>query len=86
MDIPLVAIGLGKYYPNGKVPSQINRGSFWWRGILKLLDLFKGVATVSLQNGRTCQIWHDLWEGSVPAQEFPEFSPLTKTGSFAYVL
>jgi hypothetical protein len=29
------------------------RGSFWWRSIIHLLDTFKGIATVQIGNGET---------------------------------
>jgi hypothetical protein len=78
MDIPWVNLVWEKYYSNGKLPSHIKKGSFWWRNILKLLDQFKGMAPISVQSGPTCLFWDDLWFGQVPRLAFPELYSFTK--------
>ena len=62
-DIPWVNLVWEKHYRNGKLLSHIKKGSFWWRDILKLLDAFKGMAMVNIQNGASCLFWFDLWGG-----------------------
>jgi hypothetical protein len=42
-ELPWVQLLWAQYYPNIKVPSQIAKGSFWWRGILRLLIQYKGL-------------------------------------------
>jgi hypothetical protein len=37
-----------------------------------MLQQFKGISLVSLQNGATCFLWHDLWEGNIWSQTYPE--------------
>jgi hypothetical protein len=32
---------------------------------LKLLNKFKGIAMVQIQNGATVSLWHDLWNGQL---------------------
>jgi hypothetical protein len=54
------------------LPHPNTKGSFWWHDILKLLDSFKGMAVVSLKDGGSCLLWHDLWEGMVLSQAFRE--------------
>jgi len=54
------------------------RGSFWWRDILKLLTQFKGIAVVSIQDGKSCFLWHDMWSGMVCSQAFPELFSFAK--------
>ena len=46
---------------HASVPTLANnrKGSFWWRDILKLLDSFKDMASVSIGNGSTCLFWMD---------------------------
>jgi hypothetical protein len=56
VDTPWVQLVWEKHYQNGKLPSHIKKGSFWWRDNLKLLDSFKGMATVHLQDGSTCYL------------------------------
>lgn len=56
----------------------IKKGSFWWRDNLKLLDGFKGIALVNLQDGSTCFFWTDLWGGHVNSQSYPELFSFVK--------
>jgi hypothetical protein len=39
--LPWVKLIWNKYYNNGRVPGQRNKGSFWWKCVLKLLNTFK---------------------------------------------
>jgi hypothetical protein len=34
-----------------------NKGSFWWRGVLKLLNTFKGTAQAQLGSGESILFW-----------------------------
>jgi hypothetical protein len=36
------------------------------------------MAQVSINNGTTCMLWDDLWEGEVPSQMFPELFSFAK--------
>jgi hypothetical protein len=47
-DIPWVQLIWEKYYSNGKLPNHARKDSFWWRDNLKLLDTYKGIASVSV--------------------------------------
>jgi hypothetical protein len=71
-DIPWVKLVWDCYYSNEKPPGQNNRGSFWWRDIVKLLDKFKGMASVRVGDGSTIIFWQDRWNEMIPAQSFPE--------------
>jgi hypothetical protein len=49
----------GAYYVN-KVPHAEDLcGSFWWWDVLKLVDNFRGVASVKLGVGNTFLFWSD---------------------------
>ena len=65
-------------YQNDKLPSAIKKRYFWWKDITKLLDKFKGIATVNLADGRTCLLWWDIWEGQVCAQAYPKLLSFNK--------
>ena len=65
-------------YQNDKLPSAIKKRYFWWKDITKLLDKFKGIATVNLADGRTCLLWWDIWEGQICAQANPELLSFAK--------
>ena len=77
MDTPWVQLIWDKHYRNGKLPSQIKKGSFWWRDNLKLLDAFKEMA-MNIQNGSTCLFWFDLWGGQVQNQTYLELFSFAK--------
>jgi hypothetical protein len=51
---------------NGQIPHAItDKGSFWWRDVLKLCDLFRGIATCKIGDGSTVLFWSDLWSDNV---------------------
>lgn len=78
VDVPWVKLVWEKYYNNGKLPNHIKKGSFWWKDVLKLLDKFKGMDMISVQNGALCLLWDDLWFGQVPKHVFPELYSFAK--------
>lgn len=77
-DIPWVHLIWEKYYCNGKLPGYVQKGSFWWRDVLKLMDDFKGMASVTIFDGSLCSLWDDLWAGKVPRMAFPELFSFSK--------
>jgi len=46
---------------------------FWWKDILRLNTLYRGVAKYVLGNGTTVLFWEDLWSPYVLADSFPRF-------------
>jgi len=83
-DIPWVQLVWGHYSTQGRLPFQGRRirGSFWWLDILKLQDDYKGMAMVSVKDGSTCFLWHDLWGGSVCSQTYPDFFLMLRINRF----
>jgi hypothetical protein len=71
-DIPWINLVWENYYQNGKLPGQQKKGSFWWRDIIKLTNLFKGVAIPKVQEGSTILFWQDLWNVQILQHQFPE--------------
>lgn len=70
-DIPGVKLIWAKYYTS-KVPQGSREvGSFWWKDILRLNVLYRGIAVCSIGDGSTVMFWDDLWSGTVLSQEFP---------------
>lgn len=41
------------------------------------MDRYKGIAAVSIADGSTALFWHDLWNGRILAQDFPEMYSFT---------
>ena len=54
------------------------RGSYWWRDLLKLIEKFKGMAMVTVKDGKSCFFWLDLWNGRVLSQAVPELFSFVK--------
>ena len=54
------------------------KGSFWWKDILKLLDKFKGMASVPVADGSSCLLWDDCWQGQPLKLTFPEIYSFVK--------
>lgn len=78
-DIPWVSLVWESYYDSDTLLSQGRKGSFWWRDILKLLDKFKGMAKVNINNGKSCYLWLDMWDDKVPKQVFLELFSFAKS-------
>jgi hypothetical protein len=59
-DVAWVHMIWSKYYTS-KVPhDSAEVGSFWWRDLLRLNILFRGIATCTIGNGTTVTFWEDL--------------------------
>jgi hypothetical protein len=43
-----------------------------------LLNQFKGIAIVTIQDGNTCFLWHDLWVSNICSQLYPELLSFAK--------
>lgn len=71
-DITWVHLVWEKYYSNGSLPSSQKKGSFRWRDILKLLDAYKEMAMVNIQDGVSCLFWDDLWLNRVHKIQYPK--------------
>ena len=60
-DIPWVQVIWFRYYDD-KVPhSRPSCGSFWWRDVASLMDIFRGVTTCTVKAGDTALLWKDAW-------------------------
>ena len=77
MDLPWVNLLWDNYYANGAVPDNKKKCSFWWRSILKLLTEYKGLASVQIQDGKSVQLWSDLWNGNIRSLSAPQLFSFT---------
>ena len=65
----------GNLIYQNKVPHASREvGSFWWKDVLRLNVIYRGIAKCSLGNGSTVLFWDDLWCPVVLAQAFPIIS------------
>jgi hypothetical protein len=83
-SLPWVSLIWERYYDNGQLPVMGKKGSFWWKDLLKLLDKFKGLAKVQINNGTSCFLWKDLWADEVLNQKFPELHSFAINNNITY--
>jgi hypothetical protein len=77
-DLPWVKLISESYYTS-KVPHLImNKGSFWWRDIIVLTDVFRGIAKCTIQSGSTVLFWNDLWNEEFKCTSFPHLYNVAK--------
>jgi len=62
------------------------RGSFWWRDILKLLDKYKSIASVTVEDGNSCLFWLDTWNDTPLCHQFPELYSFAKNTKVSIAL
>jgi hypothetical protein len=78
-DIPWVTLIRNTYYSNKEVPHALKKKvSFWWRDILKLGDMFRGIATCTVGNGTSVMFWSDVWNEHHLQQKFPRLYSYAK--------
>jgi hypothetical protein len=78
-DIPWVNMIWYTHYANDQIPhDSTNRGSFWWKDLLKLCDYFRGITTCNIGNGTTILFWHDTWNNHCLQQKFPRLHSFAK--------
>ena len=71
MDVPCVHLLWDNLYVD-KIPHAVNPGgSFWWRNILKLTPIFRGISHVQLVDGATTLLWKYLWARDVLHDSHP---------------
>jgi hypothetical protein len=78
-DIPWVRLIWNKYYV-GRVPHATREmGSFWWKDILRLNVLFRGIAKCQIGNGASACFWDDLWLDGVLAHKYPRLASFARS-------
>ncbi|KAL6643274.1 hypothetical protein ACP70R_021455 [Stipagrostis hirtigluma subsp. patula] len=70
-DIPWVKLIWQTYYTN-KVPHGAREvGSFWWKDVLRLNVLYRGIAKCTVGRGDSALFWEDIWSDNNQATQFP---------------
>jgi hypothetical protein len=59
-DVPWVHLIWDRYYHNKVLHASREIGSFWWRDILRLSTIYKGIAKCTIADGSTTCFWEDL--------------------------
>lgn len=77
-DIPWVQLIWWKHYQN-KVPHASREvGSFWWKDILRLSNLFRSIARCTIRDGSTVLFWDDEWSQHVLSEQYPRLVTFAK--------
>lgn len=70
-----------KYYTNRVPHATRELGSFWWKDVLHLNVLYRGIARCQVGDGSTVCFWDDLWTDEVLAHKFPRLASFAKNDS-----
>jgi len=79
-DLPWVRMVWTRYYTN-RVPHAAREvGSFWWKDILRLNLLFRGIAKCTIGNGQSVCFWGDIWmNDQIIATKYPRLASFAKS-------
>jgi hypothetical protein len=67
------------YYSEGAIPhASREKGSFWWRDVLKLVDWLRGIARCRVGDETTVLFWEDIWNDHLLQQEYPRLYSYAK--------
>jgi hypothetical protein len=78
-DIPWVNLIWNIYYGEGEVPHATkDKGSFWWKDLVKLCDIYRGIAKCTVGDGTTVLFWSDIWNDHLLQDKFPRFFSFAK--------
>jgi hypothetical protein len=78
-DIPWVKLIWNTYYANGEIPHAAkDKGSFWWRDIIRLCDEYRAVANCKIGDGATVLFWSDAWNDLLLERKFPRLYSYAK--------
>jgi hypothetical protein len=72
MNIPWFNLICDNYYRNGVVSFYRPKGSFWWKAMLNLITIFKGISKADIKDGQTILLWQDLWNNNIKSMQMPE--------------
>jgi hypothetical protein len=70
-NIQWVALIWQKYYSNTVPHLAREKGSFWWKDILRLHTQYRGVAICNPNQGDTISFWDDIINGVLHSEKFP---------------
>lgn len=60
------------HYANGQVPHATQeKGSFWFKDIMKYGDHFRGIVAATIGPGDTTLLWSDVWNSNFLEHKFP---------------
>uniref|UniRef100_A0A0A9GSE9 Reverse transcriptase zinc-binding domain-containing protein n=1 Tax=Arundo donax TaxID=35708 RepID=A0A0A9GSE9_ARUDO len=79
MDTPWVNLIWSTYYSHGQIPHATQeRGSFWWKEVLRFCDHYRGIVAPDAGDGTTILLWQDVWNGTYFRNELPRLYTFAK--------
>jgi hypothetical protein len=83
-DIPWVTLIWNKYYSEGEVPHATkDKGSFWWKDLLKLCDIYRGISKCTVGDGTAVLFCSDIWNDLLLQDKFPRLFICKKNKSIS---
>ena len=77
-NIPWCNLIWSKYYQH-KIPHATREvGSFWWKDILRLNIIYRGIARCTIGNGSIVTFWDDLWTNDILSFKYPRLYSFAK--------
>jgi hypothetical protein len=71
-DTPWVNLVWSLYSPDQAPHAQSRRGSFWWRDVFSLNNIYRGITSAHIGDGTSVLFWKDFWlSGSLLSDQFP---------------
>jgi len=80
-DIPLVQLVRHKYYQNRVPHATRELGSFWWKDVMRLNNIYRTISRCFIGNGATACFWEDQWADGILATLFPRIASFAKSSS-----
>jgi hypothetical protein len=70
-DLQWVDLVWSSYYQNSVPHAADNCGSFWWRSVMKLSPIYRGVAQCTVGQGSSVLFWKDDWNHGIMQNNYP---------------
>ena len=78
-DIPWIQLIWFKYYQD-KVPHASREvGSFWWKDVMRLNNLYRSCSRCIVGDGSTVCFWEDRWTDNILSTDFPRIASFSKS-------
>ena len=82
MDIPWVQLIWDTYYIASIPHAMVACGSFWWRDLVLLMPIYRGITSVLVKHGTSALFWKYSWNNEIYADKYPRaFSYVTNEDS-----
>ena len=70
-DLQWVQLIWSTYYQDS-VPHATDRcGSFWWKSIMKLSPIYRGISSCIIGQGSSALFWKDDWGNNILEEKYP---------------